>query len=208
MTIEQNYRKFIKVTASNETNNFLCFIERCHQLNGNGLDVQRLLTSAIGLSSELSELITEMRILERVVNYDSYSYNKIKNCIDECGDVLWYIAQGCNVFNVDLQDAYNVRTSHDITNYNDEVKYDLDKLPYMIEAAGQYSEIVKKIVFQNKTYDDKVKDTLIYHLGDILNAMRYVVAFFDLRINDVLQMNMDKLSVRFKERIENAATKA
>ena len=77
-------------------------------------------------------------------------------------------------------------------------------VPLLITAAmgmsgetGEFSEIVKKIMFHGKNYTDETRTHAIRELGDIcwywINACRAI----DVDSNEVIRVNVDKLMSRY-----------
>ena len=63
--------------------------------------------------------------------------------------------------------------------------------------SGEFTEIVKKIIFQGKPYNDDN----IYHmkreLGDIMWYLAQACMALNTNFNEILEMNVDKLSSRY-----------
>ena len=63
--------------------------------------------------------------------------------------------------------------------------------------SGELTEIVKKIIFQGKPYNDDN----IYHmkreLGDIMWYLAQACMALNTNFNEILEMNVDKLSSRY-----------
>ena len=63
--------------------------------------------------------------------------------------------------------------------------------------AGEFTEVVKKIVFQGKPY----KEENIFHmkreLGDICWYLSQAFMALDTDFNEILEMNVDKLKARY-----------
>ncbi len=66
--------------------------------------------------------------------------------------------------------------------------------------AGEVSDMVKKILFHGKKFDDEVKEYLIKELGDVL---WYVVFMADnvvgVSVQDLIDINVEKLKDRYNE---------
>ena len=90
------------------------------------------------------------------------------------------------------------------THWNNLVNQNDAEMPRLLTAAlglsaeaGEFTEVVKKIVFQGKPLD---KDN-IYHmqreLGDVLWYWMQGCMALNIDPNDVIQMNIDKLKSRY-----------
>ena len=65
--------------------------------------------------------------------------------------------------------------------------------------SGEFLEIVKKIAFQGKPYDDANRRHLAIELGDVLWYVAQACIALDLSLDDVLAKNIEKLSARYPE---------
>ena len=103
-TVEVDYKEYLKFVssvtseASAETD---AFIERVNELKPN-VDLNRLLTAAIGVSAEGGEFAEIVKkITFQGKPYDDASR---EHMIVELGDVMWYIAQACMSLGVTIDD--------------------------------------------------------------------------------------------------------
>ena len=65
--------------------------------------------------------------------------------------------------------------------------------------AGEFTEVVKKIVFQGKPYTEENIFHMKRELGDIMWYLAQACMALDISIDEVIQMNFDKLSSRYPE---------
>ena len=71
--------------------------------NNSEIDVPRLMTAALGLSSEggeFVEIVKKMFLQGKPANEENIFHMK-----RELGDIMWYVAQACLALNVDLTDV-------------------------------------------------------------------------------------------------------
>ena len=68
--------------------------------------------------------------------------------------------------------------------------------------TGEFSDIIKKIMFQGKEFTDEVHDHLSKELSDII--FYWITACLALNVdpNDIIQKNIDKLSARYPNGFE------
>jgi len=89
-----DYAKFVDTTTSNESKNFMAFINSTSKLEAHdNINVPRVMTSAIGMlaeSGEFTEIIKKMVFQGKEFNEDNRFHMK-----RELGDILWYWIQGC-----------------------------------------------------------------------------------------------------------------
>ncbi len=65
--------------------------------------------------------------------------------------------------------------------------------------AGEFTEVVKKIILQGKPYNEDNIFHLKRELGDICWYMAQACMALDTDFNEILDMNVDKLSTRYPE---------
>jgi len=89
----ENYTEFVKEVTSSESKDFGSFVTRLTELNEQGVDIQRLLTGSMGLSSEtgeFNEVVKKILFQGKEYNEDNRFHMK-----RELGDVMWYWLQAC-----------------------------------------------------------------------------------------------------------------
>ena len=69
----------------------------------------------------------------------------------------------------------------------------------MCAEAGEFTEIVKKIIFQGKPVTEENMFHMKRELGDIMWYLAQACMALDISIDEVIQMNFDKLSSRYPE---------
>jgi NTP pyrophosphatase (non-canonical NTP hydrolase) len=69
----------------------------------------------------------------------------------------------------------------------------------MSAEAGEFTEIIKKIVFQGKPVTEENLFHLKRELGDIMWYVSQACIGLDISIEEVIQMNFEKLSARYPE---------
>ena len=69
----------------------------------------------------------------------------------------------------------------------------------MSAEAGEFTEIVKKIVFQGKPVNQENLFHLKRELGDIMWYVSQACIGLDISIEEVIQMNFEKLNARYPE---------
>ena len=69
----------------------------------------------------------------------------------------------------------------------------------MSAEGGEFLEIVKKIIFQGKPYNEENVRHLKIELGDILWYVAQACMALDISLDEITDMNIDKLSKRFPD---------
>ena len=65
--------------------------------------------------------------------------------------------------------------------------------------VGEFNEIIKKIMFQEKTFDDAAHEHMKRELGDIIWYVAQACLALKFDLVDVINANKEKLSKRFPE---------
>ena len=86
-----------------------------------------------------------------------------------------------------------------------EVGADCD-IPHLLTAAlglaaesGEFTEVVKKIVFQGKPVNEENLFHMKRELGDIMWYMMQACIGLETCLDEIIEMNVDKLSARYPE---------
>ena len=69
----------------------------------------------------------------------------------------------------------------------------------MSAEAGEFTEVVKKIVLQGKPYNEDNVFHMKRELGDLCWYLAQACMALDITFEEVLQMNYEKLSARYPE---------
>jgi len=69
----------------------------------------------------------------------------------------------------------------------------------LVSEGGEFTEQVKKILFQGKPLNEEVRTRLIKELGDVAWYWANACTALDVDPNEVLQINADKLKARFPD---------
>lgn len=69
----------------------------------------------------------------------------------------------------------------------------------MCAEAGEFTEIIKKIIFQGKPVNEDNLFHLKRELGDIMWYVAQACMALDVSFDDILQMNYEKLSARYPD---------
>ena len=63
--------------------------------------------------------------------------------------------------------------------------------------GGEFMEIVKKMVFQGKPWNDANREHLIVELGDVMWYVAQACMALDVSFDDVVERNVEKLKARY-----------
>ena len=97
------YLNFVDGVTSDPSKDYNSFIDSLQLLDKQGSNINRLLTSAVGISAEGGEF---MEIVKKMVFQGKpWNDDNREHLIIELGDVLWYVAQACMALEVSFDDV-------------------------------------------------------------------------------------------------------
>ena len=97
------YALFVDGVTSDPSKDYQSFVESLDELAGQGSNIHRLLTAAVGVSAEGGEF---MEIVKKMVFQGKpWDDHNRKHLVIELGDVMWYVMQACMALNITLDDV-------------------------------------------------------------------------------------------------------
>ena len=97
------YALFVDGVTSNPSRNYKSFVESLGVLDGQGANINRLTTAAVGISAEGGEF---MEIVKKMVFQGKpWNDDNREHLIIELGDVMWYVMQACMALDVSIEDV-------------------------------------------------------------------------------------------------------
>ena len=110
MTIDfKRYEEFVDAVTSDCSKDFVALADRLVELDGDGANIERLLTAGVGINAEGGEFL---EIVKKMV-FQGKPWNDANkhHLIIELGDLIWYIAQATHALGVSFEDviAQNVK---------------------------------------------------------------------------------------------------
>ena len=97
------YALFVDGVTSNPSKDYQSFLESLSTLDGEGSNIHRLLTAAVGISAEGGEF---MEIVKKMVFQGKpWNHDNREHLIIELGDVMWYVMQACMALDVSIEDV-------------------------------------------------------------------------------------------------------
>jgi len=93
-TVDYNkYIDFVDSTTSFPSKDAEEFVARIYDLKEKGVNIERLLTAAVGITAEggeFTEIVKKIAFQGKELNDDTKTH-----LVKEMGDVFWYLAQAC-----------------------------------------------------------------------------------------------------------------
>ena len=96
------YLEFVDGVTSQASSDTDAFVYRVQELKGEGCDIQRLMTAAVGVCAEggeFMEIVKKMAFQGKPYNEDNVFHMK-----RELGDIMWYLAQACISLDVSFEE--------------------------------------------------------------------------------------------------------
>ena len=104
MTINFNrYEEFVSEVTSEASTNFVDFADRIGELDREGANIERLLTSGVGINAEGGEFLEIIK--KMVFQGKPWNEDNREHLIIELGDILWYVAQATMALGVSFDDV-------------------------------------------------------------------------------------------------------
>ena len=97
------YADFVDGVTSNPSKDYKSFLDALEYLDGEGSNIHRLLTAAVGISAEGGEF---MEIVKKMVFQGKpWNDDNRKHLTIELGDVMWYVMQACMALEIPLDEV-------------------------------------------------------------------------------------------------------
>ena len=104
MTIDfKKYEHFVDAVTSDASTNFVDFADRIGELDREGANIERLLTSGVGINAEGGEFLEIIK--KMIFQGKPWNEDNREHLIIELGDVMWYVAQACMALEIDFDDV-------------------------------------------------------------------------------------------------------
>ena len=105
----ERYQEFVSAVTSDASTNFVDFADRIGDLDRQGANIERLLTSGVGINAEGGEFLEIIK--KMVFQGKPWNEDNREHLIIELGDILWYVAQATMALGVSFDEviATNVK---------------------------------------------------------------------------------------------------
>ena len=104
MTINfKRYEEFVSAVTSEASTNFVDFADRIGELDREGANIERLLTSGVGINAEGGEFLEIIK--KMIFQGKPWDEDNKEHLIIELGDVMWYVAQACMALEISFDDV-------------------------------------------------------------------------------------------------------
>ena len=104
MTINFNrYEEFVSAVTSDCSTNFVDFADRIGELDREGANIERLLTSGVGINAEGGEFLEIIK--KMVFQGKPWNEDNREHLIIELGDIMWYVAQATQSLGISMEEV-------------------------------------------------------------------------------------------------------
>ena len=99
------YEEFVSQLTSEPSTNFVDFADRIGELDREGANIERLLTSGVGINAEGGEFLEIIK--KMVFQGKPWNEDNREHLIIELGDIMWYVAQATQALDISMEDVLN-----------------------------------------------------------------------------------------------------
>ena len=104
MTVDlKKYEHFVDAVTSDCSTNFVDFADRIGELDRQGANIERLLTSGVGINAEGGEFLEIIK--KMIFQGKPWNDDNREHLVIELGDIMWYVMQACMGLGVDLDEV-------------------------------------------------------------------------------------------------------
>ena len=97
------YQSFVAEVTSDASTNFVDFADRIGELDREGANIERLLTSGVGINAEGGEFLEIVK--KMIFQGKPWDTHNKEHLIIELGDLMWYVAQACMALGVPFDEV-------------------------------------------------------------------------------------------------------
>ena len=97
------YEEFVGQVTSNASTNFVDFADRIGELDRQGANIERLLTSGVGINAEGGEFLEIIK--KMIFQGKPWNEDNREHLIIELGDIMWYVAQATQALEISMEEV-------------------------------------------------------------------------------------------------------
>ena len=97
------YEEFVATVTSDASTNFVDFADRIGELDREGANIERLLTSGVGINAEGGEFLEIIK--KMVFQGKPWNRDNREHLIIELGDIMWYVAQATQALGISMEEV-------------------------------------------------------------------------------------------------------
>ena len=103
------YTEFVDAVTSDPSKDFMALSDRMVELDNSGANIERLLTSGVGINAEggeFLEIVKKMLFQGKPWNEENKTHLKI-----ELGDIMLYVAQACIALDITMDEVVAINVN-------------------------------------------------------------------------------------------------
>lgn len=157
-------------------------------------------TAGLGLAGEAGEVAAIVVDLMAENDADELPEAWRLKLIDELGDIMWYVAFTTkNVIRTSLQATVDIYGDVDSLSKTYPVRALRVFQPQLTNRCCAVSDIIKKVLYHGKPFNDDVREKIKENLGSIVSLVTMMAKdVCRVELKDVIDRNVAKLSERYK----------
>ena len=97
------YEEFVGQVTSDASTNFVDFADRIGELDRQGANIERLLTSGVGINAEGGEFLEIIK--KMIFQGKPWNEDNREHLIIELGDIMWYAAQATQALEISMEEV-------------------------------------------------------------------------------------------------------
>ena len=97
------YEEFVGQVTSDASTNFVDFADRIGELDRQGANIERLLTSGVGINAEGGEFLEIIK--KMIFQGKPWNEDNREHLIIELGDIMWYVAQATQALEISMEEV-------------------------------------------------------------------------------------------------------
>jgi NTP pyrophosphatase (non-canonical NTP hydrolase) len=87
------YQQFVDAVTSDASRDFVAFSDRIVELDRKGANIERLLTSGVGMNAEGGEFLEIVK--KMIFQGKPWNEDNKDHLLTELGDLMWHVMQAC-----------------------------------------------------------------------------------------------------------------
>ena len=99
----ERYEHFVDAVTSDASKDFVSLADRLVELDGKGVNIERLLTAGVGINAEGGEFLEIIK--KMVFQGKPWNDDNREHLIIELGDLLWYVAQATQALDISFEEV-------------------------------------------------------------------------------------------------------
>ena len=104
MTIDfKKYESFVDAVTSDASKDFVNLADRMVELDGEGANIERLLTAGVGINAEGGEFLENVK--KMIFQGKPWNDANKHHLVTELADLMWYITQACMALEISMEDV-------------------------------------------------------------------------------------------------------